>query len=120
MLFRNKEKGKRIAHIGAAVVILLHAYEKYDSGHESWLSFGIAGLVFLAIALLHPMIEKKAPWVDGVFFAIEAVLSLIVAFEFFQMGKKALPATYLFLAGLQFFIAFRMSKKGIEHHKATH
>ena len=30
--------------------------------------FSIAGLVFISVALFHPVIEKKAPWIDGVFF----------------------------------------------------
>lgn len=108
-----------MAHIGAGVVILIHAYEKYESGH-GYLLFSIAGLVFLTIALLHPVIEKKMPWVDGVFFIIEGILSLVVAYDFFHLGKKALPITYCLLAVFQFFMAFRKSKKGMEAHKATH
>jgi len=37
--------------------------------------FSIAGLVFISVVLLHPVIEKKAPWIDGVFFVIEAFLT---------------------------------------------
>ena len=119
-LFKNRDKRKRFAHIGAGIVILIHAYEKYETGHGSYVLFGIAGIVFLAIAVLHPIIEKKAPWVDGVFFIIEGILSIIVAIDFFHLGKKALPLTYLLLAIFQFFMAFRKSKKAIEHHKSTH
>jgi DNA integrity scanning protein DisA with diadenylate cyclase activity len=118
LLTKNRDKRKRVAHIGAGVVILIHAYEKYDSGHNSYILFGIAALIFLTVAILHPTIEKKAPWIDGVFFIIEGILSLVVAYEFFHVGKKALPITYLFLACFQFFMAFKKSKKGIEHHKA--
>ena len=119
-LFKNRDKRKRYAHIGAGVVILIHSYEKYESGHESYLLFLFAGIIFLTIALLHPIIEKKAPWVDGVFFIIEGILSIIVALDFFHLGKKALPLTYLFLAGFQFYMAFKKSKKGIEVHKLNH
>ena len=117
---KTRTKRKRFAHIGAAIVILIHSYENYESGHDSYMLFGIAGLVFLTIALLHPIIEKKAPWVDGVFFIIEGILSIIVAVDFFHMGKKALPLTYLFLAIFQFYMAFKKSKNGIELHKSTH
>jgi hypothetical protein len=120
LLFKNRDKRKRYAHIGAGIVILIHAYEKYESAHDSYLFFAIAGLIFLTVAILHPTIEKKAPWIDGVFFIIEGILSLIVAYEFFHVGKKALPITYLFLACFQFFMAFKKSKKGIEHHKTTY
>lgn len=115
--FKNWDKRKRFAHIGAALVIIIHSYEKYETGHTSYKLFGVAGLLFLTIALLHPIIEKKAPWVDGVFFIIEGILSIIVAVDFFHLGKKALPLAYLLLAIFQFFIAFKKSKKGIENHK---
>lgn len=115
-LIKNKEKRKRVVHIVSGVVILIHAYEKWESGHHSYVYFTLAGLVFLTIALLHPLIERRAPWVDGVFFVIEGILSLIVAADFFYMGKKALPFTYLLLAVFQFVVAFVKSRKGIRHH----
>lgn len=114
---KNIDKRKRFAHIGAGIVILIHAYEKYETGHDSYKLFVLAGLIFLSIAFFHPIIEKKVPWVDGVFFLIEGVLSIIVAFDFFHLGKKALPITYLLLALFQFFMAFQKSKKAIEYHK---
>lgn len=118
--FKNREKRKRFAHIGAAVVIFIHAYEKYEHHNANYIPFTIAGIVFLSVALLHPVIEKKAPWVDGVFFVIEGILSFIVAADFFSVGKKALPITYLLLGVFQFFMAFRKSKKGIEEHRNHH
>ncbi|WP_430896700.1 MULTISPECIES: hypothetical protein [unclassified Paraflavitalea] len=117
--FKNREKRKKFAHIGAGIVILIHAYEKYESGHGSYLLFGIAGLIFLLIAALHQKIEEKLPWVDGVFFVIEGILSLIVAYEFFHVGKKALPVTYVLLALFQFTMALRKGKKGIDAHKKS-
>lgn len=117
---KTRDKRKQFAHVGAGIVILIHAYEKHEEGHGSYLFFAIAGLVFLLIALLHSRIEKKAPWIDGVFFVIEGILSLVVAYDFFHVGKKALPATYLLLAVFQFFMAFRKSRKGINANKATH
>ena len=116
-LIKNRDKRKRFAHIGAGVVILIHSYEKFEGGHDSFKLFALAGLLFLSIAFLHPVIEKKVPWVDGVFLLIEGVLSIIVAIDFFHLGKKALPIVYVFLGLLQFFMAFRKSKKGIEHHQ---
>ena len=111
------EKKKRIAHIIAGMVILVHSFEKYESGHGSWLFFAIAGLVFISIALLHHTIEQKAPWIDGVFFAIEGFLSLAIAYDYFHMGKKGLPITYLAAGIIQLAVAFMLSKKGINRHK---
>lgn len=118
-LFKNRDKRERFAHIGAGIVILIHSYEKYEGGNDSYKLFALAGFIFLTVAFFHPKLEKKAPWVDGVFFLIEGLLSFIVAFDFFQLGKKALPIAYLFLGFLQFFMAFKKSKKGIENHKTT-
>ena len=117
LLIKNREKRKQFAHIGAGIVILIHSYEKYEHGHDSYKLFAVAGCIFLTIAFLHPILEKKVPWIDGVFFIIEGILSIIVAFDYFLLGKKALPITYLALAGFQFFMAFKKSKKGIAHHK---
>jgi hypothetical protein len=119
-LIKDKEKRKRVAHIVAAATILLHAYENYETGHHSYILFSVAGFIVLALAIFHPVIEKKFPWIDGVFFVIEAILSLVVAIDMFNMGKKRLPITYLALAIFQFYMAFRKGKKGIAAHKAKH
>lgn len=115
---KNPEKRKKIAHIIAGFVILVHAYERFDSGHSSYIFFAIAGVTFLTVALLHTVIEKKAPWVDGVFLVIESVLSMIIAYEYLEMGKKALPFSYALAGTMQLILAFVKSKKGIAHHKA--
>jgi hypothetical protein len=119
-LLERRRKLKKYAHIVAGFVILIHAYEKYESGHGPYLIFTIAGLIFLSVAFFHRIIEKKAPWIDGFFFFIEGILSVFVAIDFFHMGKKALPYTYIFLSLIQFFMAFRKSRKGIEAHKNSH
>jgi hypothetical protein len=114
---QNKERKKKIAHIIAGIVILLHSYEKYNSGHDSWAFFAIAGLVFITIAVLHHTIAQKAPWIDGVFFAIEGILSLVIAYDYYHMGKKGLPISYLIAGIIQLAVAFRSSRIGIKKHK---
>ena len=69
---QRKEKLKKISHILAAVIIFLHAYEKHESGHSSYIYFVIAGVIFSSIALFHHQLKLKAPWIDNCFFAIEA------------------------------------------------
>jgi hypothetical protein len=118
-LFKDKHKAQRIAHIGAGVVILIHSYDQLETGHGHPLFFLIAGLIFVSIAIAHPFLEKKFPWIDGVFFCIEALLSLIMCYEAFHHGKKAIPIAYLAAAGMQLFAAYKNSKKGIAHHKAA-
>ncbi|MEO7044596.1 MAG: hypothetical protein ABI091_04765 [Ferruginibacter sp.] len=116
-LYRNRNKVKRVIHIIPGLLILAHSYEQYDEGHRSFIFFGIAGIFFLTIALLHPIIEKKIPWVDGVFFIIEGILPIIIAIDYFKLGKKALPAAYLLVAVIQFIIAYLISRKAIAHLK---
>lgn len=118
--FKNRDRRKRFAHIIAGVVILIHSFEKFDSGHDTYIFFGIAGIVFLLVAYFHPRLEIKFPWVDGIFFIIEGILSLIISYEFFHAGKKALPVVYAVLAIFQIFMAFKKSKKGIEHRRSLH
>jgi len=119
-LIRNKEKRRQLAHILAGVVILIHAYDKYESHHGSPVFFTISGLVFLTIAVFHPLLEKRAPWLDGVFFIIEGILSLVVAYDYYHAGKIALPTAYLLVSVLQFYKAVRKSKTGIEQHKINY
>jgi hypothetical membrane protein len=119
-LIKNEDKRKRFAHIGAAVIIFINSYDNYENGQSIYKLFAIAGFFVLSLALFHHTIEKKFPWVDGVFFVIEALLSLVVAFNYFRLGKKALPATFIFLALFQFYLAFKKSKKGIRLRKTSH
>ncbi|MES2515861.1 MAG: hypothetical protein V4580_17030 [Bacteroidota bacterium] len=116
--FKNREKRKQLAHIPAALTILMHAFERYHSGHSTWIFFTIAGICFLTLVMFHKSIAHKIPWADGAFFLIEGCLSLIVFYEFIHAGKKALPMIYLGLAIFQFIMAWVMSRKGIRHHKA--
>lgn len=110
-LIKDKEKRRRVAHIVAAITILIHSYDNYETGQHSYKLFGVAGLIVLTLAIFHTWIEKRLPWINGVFFVIEASLSIVVAFDLFHYGKKALPVTYLFLALFQFYLAFRKGKR---------
>lgn len=102
----NKGKKARIAHIIAGLVILIHAYEKFVAGHGPYWLFAIAGIVFILLAVFHHSLAQKFPWIDGVFFLIEGILSLVVAFEYFHAGKKALPIVYSATGVFLVFLAF--------------
>ncbi|MEI9947270.1 MAG: hypothetical protein WDN26_24045 [Chitinophagaceae bacterium] len=108
-LIKDKNKRKRVAHIGASFIILIHAYENHETSHHSYKLFLVAGIVFLAIALFHPVIEKRFPWVDGVFFLIEGILSLMVALDLFHMGEKSI--TYNLCTARYFPIFYSISKR---------
>ena len=111
----KKPKLRKAAHIVAGMIILFHAFEKYESGQSSYLFFVIAGIIFLSIAIFHHSLKLKYPWIDNCFFIIEAILSLVIAYDYFHMGKKGLPVMYLFAGLLQlcaiYFFSRRLKKQ---------
>jgi hypothetical protein len=117
MFLKNIERRHKMIHMLGGLVILLHAYEKYSIGESTYIYFALFGLLFAVIALLHEKLAKNFPWIDGVFFGIEGLLSVVVAIDYFRMEKKALPYAYLIAAALQFFAAFKKSKRGIKRQQ---
>jgi hypothetical protein len=114
ILDKLKEKRnnlKKFAHIFAGLVILIHSYERYESGHGSYLFFACAGIVFLTVALFHHKLQHKYPGIDNVFFLIEGLLSFIVAYEYFHIGKKIIPFMYIFAGLLQILSIYFFTKK---------
>ena len=114
---QNREKRQRLAHIIAAFIILINALDKYESGNSNYLLFGIAGLVFLIFAIVHSRIEHKVPWLDGVFFVIEGILSLLIAYDYYSMGKKALPLCLFAVGIFQLVLAYVKTKKAYHKRK---
>lgn len=112
MIARN-EKRRRIPHIISGIIIILHAYERYEEGHNNFFIFLIAGLIFLSVAIFHHSLVHKFPNIDFVFYAIEGLLAFIVAYEFIDKGEKLIPALYI-VAGLLHLIViiYLFYKKG--------
>ncbi len=96
---KNREKRKKFAHILAGLIILINAFDRYQTSDPVYKYYALAGIVFLLVALVHARIEIKFPWMDSVFFVLEGIVSFVIAADFFQMGKKALPFCYV-LAGI--------------------
>ena len=108
----NKERKEKFAHILAGVIILLHAYEKYESQKSSYIIFLLAGIIFLSIALLHHRLVKYFPYTDSIFFVIEAVLYTVIAVDYFHEGKKGLPWCYLLATLAYLAVAIVKGKRG--------
>jgi hypothetical protein len=107
----TKDKLRRIPHIVSAMVILLHSLERFESGHHSSVVFLIAGLVFLSVAVFHHKLAHRFPIVDTLFYSIEGLLAFIIAYEFFESGKKFLPYIYVAAGILQLFAIFVFARK---------
>ncbi|RYD73378.1 MAG: hypothetical protein EOP53_20215 [Sphingobacteriales bacterium] len=95
----KKEKIKRGAHFINSFIILMHAYERYETGHGSYLFFLLAGLIFTLVAVFHHQLSKKFKMIEVIFVGIEALLTLIIAYEYFVAGKQYIPFFYV-LAGI--------------------
>ncbi len=95
---KRSEKSKKIAHILAGVVILLHGYEKMEKSESSYWFFYLSGIVFILMALFHKQLVQKIKWADGLFYIIEAMVLFIIAYDYWHHGKKALPFAYLIAA----------------------
>src|ERR1700712_612959 len=108
----NNEKKEKLAHILAGLLILVHAYEKFELQEDSYIIFLIAGIVFLSIALLHHKLVRRFPYADGVFFVIEAILYAVIAADYFHQGKKGLPWCYAFASLAYIVTAIVKGKKG--------
>jgi hypothetical protein len=113
----RKDKTKKLAHIFAGIIILVHAYEKYELDEGSWLIFLTAGIAFLLVAILHHRLVYIFPYVDGVFFFIEAILCAFIAVDYFVHGKKGLPWCYVIASAAYLFAAFIKGKKGKAIHQ---
>lgn len=115
----RKEKLKRIPHLISGGIILLHAYERYEHGHASWLFFLVSGLIFLSVAIFHHPLAARFRFIDVLFYSIEGILSLIIGYEYYEAGKKALPFAYLFATLMQviaIFIFVRRKKNKLASH----
>lgn len=108
---QKREKLKKFSHILAGVIILLHAFEKHEAGHGSYIFFVIAGVIFLSIAIFHHPLKHRFRWIDTCFLSIEAILSLIIAYDYFHMGKTGLPVMYLLAGLLQLTAIYIFSKR---------
>lgn len=112
----QKEKLKRIPHILAGIIILLHGYEKLDEGHGPYLFYFFAGTIFLSIAIFHHKLSHRFAYVDTIFFIIEGILSFIVAAEYFEAGKSGLPWAYLVAGVMQLSAIFLFIRKTKKQH----
>jgi hypothetical protein len=114
----RKEKFRKLGHILAGIIILLHAYERFVKGESIALHL-VAGIIFLLIAFLHHPLSKRFRWIDGIFYFIEAVVLFYTSYEYFHHGKKLLHFAYAF-AGLGYLVAtFIVTRKKMNtpaHH----
>lgn len=110
---KRSEKSKKIAHIIAGVVILVHGYEKMEKGESSYWFFYLSGIIFILMALFHKQLVRRIKWGDGLFYLIEAGVLFIIAYDYWHHGKKALPITYLAAAMGYFIVSIIVSRKSM-------
>ena len=111
MQSNKKEKLRKATHLLAGSVILLHALGQYEAGQGTYIYFLLSGLIFLSVALFHHTLKARFPWVDTIFFGIEGILSFLIAYEYFHLGKNALGCTYIFAGSLQLIAIFIFARR---------
>lgn len=112
----NKEKLKKIPHIVGGFMILLHSFERFETGHGSYIVFLITGIIFLSVAIFHKPLLKKFPLVDITFYSIEGLLSFVIAYEYWSIGKVGLPYAYMIAGVFQIFAVYMFISR---NRKAT-
>lgn len=82
---------QRLAHVLAAVVILLHGYSDLEKGHSmGWIFLGI-GAAALVLGVMHHRLHARFPHIDGVFHLIEGITAVLIGIGYLHAGKVYLP-----------------------------
>lgn len=114
-----KEKRKKFAHILAGIVILIHAYEKWEHHSGTWWVFFFFGLLVFTLVVFHNRIHHRFPGIDAGFFLIEGVLMFVTSYYYFSHDKKLLPYCYLLVGVAYIVMSFvRFKKKQAHGHTA--
>ena len=95
MITSKREKGKIMAHVLAGVVIILKGYAKWEDNHALVGGFFIIlGLLLVSAVLWHHRVSRWIKNFDVFMFAIEALVLGLIAYNYYQEGKKGLPWAY--------------------------
>lgn len=118
--YERKQRLSRFAHFLSGMLILVHGLDRYDAGRSLWPAFMGAGILIVLLAGFHARLARTWPGIDGVFFLIEALLSLAIMIEFMDAGKRGLPYMYLLAAIAQVCAAWitwrRRSHANVQPH----
>ncbi len=106
-----KLKPKKLGHILAGFLILLHGIEKVETDELfPWFYF-IMGFIVLTLALFHDKIESISKYTDAIFCFIESIMVFFIAIDMFEANKKFLPWFYVFASLMYFFAGYRLISK---------
>lgn len=87
----RSERLQRLAHVLAAVVILLHGYGDVEKGHAMGWLYIVIGLAALALGLAHHRLKGRFARIDAVFHLIEAIMAELIGVSYLHEGKTYLP-----------------------------
>ena len=106
-----KSKLKKLGHILAGFLILLHGIGKIETDeHFPWFYF-IMGFIVLTLALFHEKIEAISKYTDGIFCFIESIMVFFIAIDLFEADKKFLPWFYVIASLMYFYAGYRLISK---------
>ena len=115
---KRKEKLAKFSHILAALILLVHGYEKLEDDHlVPGILFIACGLIFLCVALFHHTLQQKIRSVDAIFAFLEGVAALILSVDFWG-SKHYLQFAYLLAAAIYITRSVILFFKGAKHQHA--
>lgn len=82
---------RRLAHILAAVVILLHGVGDLEKGHSIGWLYLLFGTMAMVLGIFHHRLHARFPRVDAAFHLIEAMMALLIGLNYLHEGKVYLP-----------------------------
>lgn len=117
---KKKEKLAKLSHILAALILVVHGYEKYEEAHlRASILFIACGLIFLCVALFHHQLQRKIRSVDAIFAFLEGLAALILVAEYWG-NKHYLQFAYLIGAGIYIGRSVVLFVKGgKKHHRVS-
>lgn len=113
---KRTEAQQRFAHAMAGVLLLVHAFEKFEQHHvKAGTAFVLFGMAFVLYAWFHPRLHGHpiAPHLETGVFLIEGTAITITAAVYFHAGKKGLPACYMIAAVMYFVQAILQHRRNL-------
>jgi hypothetical protein len=88
----------KLVHALTALVIFLHGFDKLDKGEPGYWIFFLLGLLVVGLMIFHHRLAQRFRAVDSIFHIIEAIVLLIIAYEYYHHGAWGLQYGYALAA----------------------
>lgn len=110
MIFKTKSKLKNLSFILGSFVFFLSGIDAVDQKN---LLLAISNLLMAVVnfSAIYTL-KQYSFWMDVILFIMNSVLASMVAYFYFNEGKKGLPYAWIFVCAFYLAAAFITYKKG--------